>query len=96
MRTRSRFHVAAVGAVLGVSALATAAGTAPVTQVAVRPFIHEVATGVSLTSPPTTAFCRANLGRSCYQPFQLVKGYDLAPLHDAGIDGRGETIVIVD
>src|SRR5438105_7119772 len=48
------------------------------------------------TSPPTTAYCRLNLGISCYQPFQLQKAYDLAPLLDRGVDGRGRTIVLVD
>jgi subtilase family serine protease len=46
-------------------------------------------------SPPTTADCLA-FGFRCYQPFQLEKAYNLKPLRDAGIDGSGRTIVIVD
>jgi subtilase family serine protease len=47
-------------------------------------------------TPPTTATCRARFGIACYQPFQMQKAYDLAPLFSRGIDGRGRTIVIVD
>jgi subtilase family serine protease len=47
-------------------------------------------------TPPTTAVCRAMFHIACYQPFQLQKAYDLAPLFSRGIDGRGRTIVIVD
>jgi subtilase family serine protease len=45
--------------------------------------------------PPTTAECRA-LGFSCYQPAQLQKAYNLAPLYADGFNGAGRTIVIVD
>ena len=50
----------------------------------------------TLSFPPTTAYCLANFGFHCYQPSQLEKAYNLAPLHAAGIDGRGKTIIIVD
>jgi len=49
-------------------------------------------------SPPTTASCLARTsGRvTCYEPAQIRAGYDLAPLYARGVDGRGETIVVVD
>ncbi len=50
----------------------------------------------TLSFPPDTAYCRKNLGISCYWPAQYQKAYDLAPLFAKGIDGRGQTIVIVD
>lgn len=53
----------------------------------------------ALPFPPTTGYCLQNFHRRCYQPAQpaqLVKAYDLAPLHNAGIDGHGKTIVIVE
>jgi subtilase family serine protease len=67
-------------------------------QVAFHPVPGVAGPGVleSLSFPPTTAFCRANLHRACYQPFQLQQAYDVAPLFQRGIDGRGQTIVIVD
>jgi len=30
----------------------------------------------TLTFPPTTAYCLANCGLHCYQPFQLEKAYN--------------------
>jgi subtilase family serine protease len=63
---------------------------------AVHP-LHIQINGVpTLTTPPTTSFCLANFGVHCYQPGQFAKAYNLKPLHQAGIDGRGRTIVIVD
>jgi subtilase family serine protease len=50
----------------------------------------------SLT-PPTTAQCRASARPfACYAPFQIQAAYDLTPLFERGVDGRGRTIVIVD
>jgi hypothetical protein len=52
--------------------------------------------GPKLASPPDTAFCQANFGISCYEPAQFQKAYDLSPLYAQGVNGAGETIVIVD
>ena len=57
--------------------------------------LHIQLTDTPQQSPPTTADCLV-FGFHCYQPFQLEKAYNLKPLRDAGIDGRGRTIVIVD
>ena len=46
--------------------------------------------------PPPTSYCLANFGIHCYGPAQLAAAYNLLPLHQAGIDGTGTTIVIVD
>jgi subtilase family serine protease len=83
---------AAVAAV-GVGAAAPAAGAA----VQPVPFSigHIVAAG-HMAQPPTTAYCEAHYHFACYQPFQLQRAYNLAPLFSKGIEGRGETIVIVD
>jgi subtilase family serine protease len=80
----------ATGAVAGD---ATAAGAA----VEVEPLAigHIIAAG-EMAQPPTTAECETDYGIACYQPFQLQRAYDLAPLFNKGIDGKGETIVIVD
>ena len=61
-----------------------------------RPLHIEFDSIPTLTFPPTTAYCLAHYGLHCYQPFQLENAYNLKPLRDAGIDGRGRTIVIVD
>ena len=70
------------------------AGAAP--AAVPRPLHIEFDNIPTLTFPPTTAYCLTNFGLHCYQPFQLEKAYNLKPLRDAGIDGRGRTIVIVD
>jgi subtilase family serine protease len=92
--------VAAAGAlsVVAASTVGSAAATsAPAPHsVAPVPFHSDPIAGRTLSFPPTTDYCLKNLGLHCYQPAQLVKAYDLAPLHDHGIDGRGKTIVIVD
>ena len=46
--------------------------------------------------PPTTADCETDMGIACYQPFQLQQAYDMNPLYQAGLTGRGKTIVLVD
>ena len=46
--------------------------------------------------PPTTATCKALYHVACYSPLQLQTAYDLKPLFKNGIDGAGQTIVIVD
>jgi len=50
----------------------------------------------TLSFPPDTNFCLANIGIACYQPAQLVKAFDLHPLFAQGLTGKGSTIVIVD
>jgi subtilase family serine protease len=89
-------------AVLGVGTvavpLAAVAPVAPVAgAVAPVPFStgHIVAAG-HLAQAPTTAQCETDYGIACYQPFQFQKAYNLAPLFSRGIEGQGETIVIVD
>jgi subtilase family serine protease len=49
-----------------------------------------------MAQPPTTAQCEQNYGIACYQAFQLQRAYNEIPLFSKGIEGQGETIVIVD
>jgi subtilase family serine protease len=97
-----RALAAGVVSLLAVAASSASPGAAlhpmAAQMASVRPVpavVGHIATG-ALSFPPDTAFCRANLGISCYQPFQIQKAYDLAPLFDRKVDGRGRTIVIVD
>jgi subtilase family serine protease len=46
--------------------------------------------------PPTIAQCEAAFGVECYGPPQIEQAYDMQPLYNAGLTGRGKTIVIVD
>src|SRR2546429_20635 len=95
----ARVRAAAAGSAamlaLGVTSSATAVA-APVASFHPIPASVGHVSTQALSFPPTTAFCRANIGIACYQPFQLQKAYNLAPLFSRGIDGRGRTIVIVD
>jgi hypothetical protein len=56
---------------------------------------HVLAVG-KMSQPPTTAQCETDFGIACYQAFQLQRAYNLAPLFAKGIEGQGQTIVIVD
>jgi subtilase family serine protease len=47
-------------------------------------------------SPLTTRQCQAKWKIACYTPTQYRQAYDLNPLYQAGITGKGRTIVIVD
>ncbi len=46
--------------------------------------------------PPTTAQCEARFHVACYDPGQIQAAYGLPKLYRAGVDGAGQTIVIVD
>lgn len=48
------------------------------------------------TQPPTQAQCVAAFTVPCYQPSQLEAAYDEGPLFANKINGKGETIAIVD
>lgn len=48
------------------------------------------------TAPLTTTQCVQQIGIHCYSPLQYRNAYDLNPLYQDGITGKGRTIVIVD
>jgi subtilase family serine protease len=53
--------------------------------------------GAHATSqPPTTAQCESAYQVACYEPGQIQTAYNLQPLYQQGVTGKGETIVIVD
>ena len=100
-RARSvRLAVAALTA--GATALAVGAASAPshVSGSTARADVRPAAAGPRLarvlTAPITTAQCVTKYGIHCYSPLQYRTAYNLAPLYQRGITGRGRTIVIVD
>jgi subtilase family serine protease len=98
VRSAAMMAIAALGAGSAAVAPVAAVAVAPVAAaVQVIPFAtgHIVAAG-GMLQPPTTAECETDYGIACYQAFQLQRAYDLAPLFSKGIEGKGETIVIVD
>jgi subtilase family serine protease len=96
-RALALVRAAATAAIAALGVGGAAAAPAAVAAVAPVPFAtgHIVAAG-HMAQPPTTAQCETDFGIACYQPFQLQRAYDLAPLFSRGIEGQGETIVIVD
>lgn len=87
--------------VAGVGTLTlAAAGTlsAPGTSAAypqVRPTVADYTQLTTSATPPTQAQC-ASAGRRCFAPQAIRAAYNVGPLHAAGLDGRGQTIAIVD
>ncbi len=72
---------------------AAAAATASPTVVVQPGAVH--VRGAS-KAPPTTAYCERHFKIACYEPAQIRRAYNLGPLLRRRIDGRGQTIVIVD
>jgi subtilase family serine protease len=87
--------VAAGGALAAAGPAAVTPGADAAVQVVPFAIGHAVAAG-KMAQPPTTAECESDYGIACYQAFQLQRAYNLAPLFAEGIEGQGETIVIVD
>ena len=73
-----------------------AAGTADSRPaiVSIRPNLVHAAGPRS--QPPTKEFCERNFKIACYLPKQIQRAYHVPALLRRGIDGRGQTIVIVD
>ena len=93
-------HLHPKTALLGAALAAVALPTGPtaVTATALplpHPTVAEYAQVSQSTTPPTEAQCES-VGRRCFTPRSTYSAYNLQPLYDAGIDGRGVTIAIVD
>src|SRR5262245_14320332 len=89
---------AALVAAMATAAPAATSGTAkPATPVIhVRPGVKVLTQAKALSTPWTTALCRANLNIACWDPSQIRTVYNTGPLLKKGITGKGSTIVIVD
>jgi subtilase family serine protease len=74
------------------------AGGAPAAAAAAKIDIGPMMTSkfVSSSQPPTQAQCESTFTVPCYQPSQIQAAYNEQPLFNAGITGKGQTIVIVD
>jgi len=85
----------AAGALLGGAGVASAATTGASRHVmSVHP-IYQYA-GQSNGSGTTFKCQSATAAVSCYSPQALLKAYDIQRVQDAGIKGKGQTIVIID
>src|SRR4051794_36693861 len=78
-------------------------GVAPIAQTAsavagmssIRPAVSDYVQLSTSDTPPTQAQC-ASVGRRCFSPQAVRAAYNLQPLYDAGNDGTGTTIAVVD
>jgi subtilase family serine protease len=96
---RKAVPVAAVSGLLAFAAAAPGAHAAPVhapSATAVPALSGPILTGKGLPAPISTTDCQAEIGIACYTPLQYRVAYDLNPLYNRGITGKGRTIVIVD
>jgi subtilase family serine protease len=78
----------------GATPLAAVSPSAQPVAVA-HPAVAEYAQLTHSATPPTEAQCES-VGRRCFTPASTRSAYNIQPLYDAGIDGRGVTIAIVD
>jgi subtilase family serine protease len=62
---------------------------------AIHPAVAEYQQLTASTTPPTQAQCNS-VGRRCFTPQSTRAAYNVQPLLDAGHDGRGITIAIID
>ncbi len=84
--------ISAGGASGGTTTSRSGAGHA---GVLLHPMVRLMGTSTS-TNPPTEEYCLTNYGILCYGAPQIETDYGLPSLYREGLDGRGETIVIVD
>jgi len=80
----------------GLAGLSMSAVAVPAVQPVPFAAGHVIHVAGKMSQPPTTAYCEANYGIACYQVSQLQRAYDLGPLFSKGLEGQGQTIVIVD
>ena len=97
--TASKRIIGVAAAVLGVSAIIAATAGGSHGRAAALPVPHPTLSDYvqvsASTTPPTEAQC-FSVGRRCFNPASTRAAYDLQPLYDAGLDGTGMTIAIVD
>ncbi|MBM9504499.1 S53 family peptidase [Actinacidiphila acididurans] len=93
--TVRRWFIAGAGTLALAAAGTLAAPGLSVAAPQVRPTVSEYTQVSTSTTPPTQAQC-ASAGRRCFAPQAVQAAYDVGPLHSAGLDGRGQTIAIVD
>jgi len=84
----------AAGATGPAAPTADVGGGAAAPAVLISPGLMRAASAAQ--APPTTAYCEQHYKIACYRPAQLQRAYNLPALLNRGINGAGQTIVIVD
>jgi len=83
--------VAGCGGTAGAKPTAAKSAAAPTSGI-VPGAIHPA----EVARTPSQAHCTAAVSARCLTPEQVETAYDLGPLYERGVTGKGETIVIVD
>jgi len=92
-RPRGRLFALLASAALTLGSAGSA--VAPVAAATLQPAVRNYAQVARSETPPTEAQCYS-VGRRCFTPQSVRASYNVQPLYDAGFDGRGITIAIVD
>jgi len=81
---------------LGAAVPVFARSAPPHATVLIAPDIVRVNSPAASGRPPTTADCEKAFHLACYSPLQVRQAYGIPKLLARGVNGTGETIVIVD
>jgi len=81
---------------IGAAAPVLSASAAAPAGVFIYPDIAAFHSPMASAKPPTTAQCKHALHVACYSANQIEHAYGVPTLFAKGIDGKGETIVLVD
>lgn len=96
---RLRRPISAAAALACAAAMAVAAGPGAATAAAgfpaPKPTVSDFLLLTSGQTPPTEADCFA-VGRRCFTPVSMENSYNLSPLYNAGHEGQGVTVAIID
>jgi subtilase family serine protease len=97
MHKRLRFfNRLALSAMVAVVALPGSSVAAPtIAGALLKPLVAEYEQLTFSETPPTEAQCNS-VNRRCFSPQDVQAAYNLRPLYDAGLNGKGITIAIVD
>jgi subtilase family serine protease len=96
LRLRAPCLLASAVALAGSTLFTVAAPVAAATGDGVQIAPGSISRLATISQPPTEAQCVASFTVPCYDPAQIQTAYDEGPLFANKIDGKGETIVIVD
>ncbi|HZU66362.1 MAG TPA: S53 family peptidase [Ktedonobacteraceae bacterium] len=105
-RATAREHVSIVSFVVAITisllsifaATSTAwAASSTARNISFNPKLPPLVTaGPNSSTPPTDSQCHSQYHHPCYSPQEMRTAYDLNPILNAGYNGSGQTIIIID
>jgi subtilase family serine protease len=92
--------VLGLAGLIATAAVLTATGGKAHVVSSIHPLVNDYQFMSAGPTPPTQAACAAanasTGGRRCFTPSSIHSAYNLAPLYAQGLNGRGQTIAIID